>query len=104
MRVLGDIVGLLLVIVGILCTLGGCVVASINPGGYIMLWFGLAMILTGTLLLNVAGKKTCSQCSERVKVKALKCKHCGHDFSAQPQSAAQRQRVEPGESGRLLGS
>jgi predicted RNA-binding Zn-ribbon protein involved in translation (DUF1610 family) len=88
LRTLGDIVGFLLIILGVLFSLGGCVVSSINSGGGLMLWIGIAMIAVGWVISNAASKKTCPQCSESVKYKALKCKHCGQEFGAAPRSSA----------------
>jgi hypothetical protein len=87
MRALFDIAGGLTVALGIFMTLGGCVVGSINSGGYIMFWFGIALIVVGMIVCSAAGKKTCPKCAESVKYKALKCKHCGHEFGA-PEAAA----------------
>jgi len=77
MRTLGEIVGFLLILGGVLCTFAGCVVWTMNPERGIIFWLGLALIAFGWILNNTAATKTCPWCSERVKYRALKCKHCG---------------------------
>jgi uncharacterized membrane protein YfcA len=72
MRTLGNIAGFLLILFGVLLALGGCVVGQFNPGGGIMFWFGIVLIVIGLVVSNSAAKKTCPHCSERVKYKAVK--------------------------------
>lgn len=51
-----------------------------------VMWLLIAGVLSPVigaiiLLLNGVNGRKCPQCAEMVKPDALKCKHCGHDFS-----------------------
>ena len=76
MRTIGDIVGLLLIVVGILSVIGGCSISTISPGGGVIFWIGVLFILAGWLISRGASSKTCPHCQERINHKATKCKHC----------------------------
>lgn len=38
--------------------------------------------------------KKCPKCAEQVKFEAVKCKHCGHDFSILTASEAEKLRIK----------
>ena len=78
---IGEIVGFLLMLGGVLCTLGGCVVWAVNPNGGIVFWFGLAMITFGWILNHTTATKICPWCSQRINYRSPKCKHCGAALS-----------------------
>jgi hypothetical protein len=83
MRRLTDLFALLLCVVGILFALASCGLGSIgHDAASFSFWLGIALILTGALISRAASLKTCPECAERVKVKALKCKHCGSELAA----------------------
>jgi len=73
---IGEIVGLFLMLAGVLCTAGGCMVWAINRDGGIVFWFGLAMVAFGWILNHTTATKTCPWCSQRISYRALRCKHC----------------------------
>jgi len=83
MRTLADIFGYLVFVVGIMVAMAGCFGATlIGPAGGFVFWLGVIMIVVDWLIQSVASKKTCPHRAEEVKHKALKCKHCGHEFAA----------------------
>jgi zinc transporter ZupT len=82
MRVLGDIVGILIVVVGVLSVLAGLALSS---RFYFLL--AVALFVVAGLILRAASHKSCPQCAESVKHEALKCKHCGHQFATAPKSS-----------------
>jgi len=73
----GEIVGVLLIIVGVLCTFVGCIVEIRNPAGGMVFWLGLAMIAFGWTLNYTTATKTCPWCRKRIRYHAGRCKHCG---------------------------
>lgn len=75
-------IALLLIVLGILAVFGGCSVATVNHGGWLMVWLGVALILAGWLLDSRASSKTCPHCQERINKKAVKCKHCQSALAA----------------------
>ena len=81
MRTLLHVVGLLFIVAGAACLIGGCALLTVNDA-WITFLFGLAMMVIGWVIANAADKKTCPQCSESVKLKALRCRHCHHEFAA----------------------
>ena len=38
------------------------------------------MFIIGLMLSRAATRKTCPQCSERIKYAATVCRYCGHTF------------------------
>ena len=80
MRTIIDFGGTILAALGILLALSGYLL-SWHPTGFAGMVVGLPLILIGLVVSDTASKKRCPQCAERVKAKALKCRHCGHGFS-----------------------
>jgi hypothetical protein len=78
MRTVADFAGLLLLIIGGFILLFGWMVAGQSAGFEIFI--GILLVAIGLITSYTATHKTCPQCAERVKHKALKCKHCGHQF------------------------
>lgn len=56
MRALADIFGLLVCILGVLCTLSGWVIGAATLGGGIIFWFGVALILVGAMIASITGE------------------------------------------------
>jgi len=78
--------GVLIALAGAITTLGGCLLGATLPRGGIIFYLGMAMVVLGWMISNAATKKTCPQCAELVKYKAMKCKHCGYEFGPLPRS------------------
>jgi hypothetical protein len=78
MRFLGDIFGLLLIACGVLFLITGLIF-----GGSFLPVFSVSalFIAGGWAISNSVSTKTCPACAERVKIKAVKCKHCGSDLA-----------------------
>ena len=82
MRRLVDIIGGLIVALGIVCVLGGSMVPTDEP------WrrYGAVDWLCNNLVrladLLPRRRTTCPQCGGLAKFKALKCKHCGTELTA----------------------
>ncbi len=75
MRTLVPISGILVAASGGLVGLAGC---GIGAGW--MFWVGLIVFVVGWQIAYSAGKKTCPQCAEQVKVEALICNIVGTNF------------------------
>jgi hypothetical protein len=73
-----DIFGGFVAIVGVLIMVAGCSMLASAPA----VLLGAAMIVIGWLISRESTLKVCPQCAEKVKVEALKCKHCGNEFAA----------------------
>ena len=58
MRRLVEIIGGVLVALGIICVLGGSMVPTVNPSAGTVLWTGMVMILVGWLICYLARRKT----------------------------------------------
>ena len=74
MRTLSNLLGLFMVVFGVFLVIGSYAMPRIEVEGV-----GMILVLTGAgaMISNRASHKTCPQCSEQVKLTALKCKHCG---------------------------
>lgn len=83
MRTLLDITGGLIVAAGIFWTMGAYILSTLTPMSDNAIWIGILIIMFGCLVCYYSARKTCPQCSERVKVKAVKCKHCGSALPAE---------------------
>ena len=58
--------------------------------GWFLLSLFLSPIIAGAFLLlagNATPKKKCPKCAEQVLAEATVCKHCHHNFPAQPEVA-----------------
>ena len=78
MRTLSNIFGLFMAVFGVFLVIGSYAMPHIDVGGVsIIVIFGMVLAGAGAMISNRASHKTCPQCSERVKLTALKCKHCG---------------------------
>jgi hypothetical protein len=75
-----EIVGILLIIFGVLCTFAGKVGVRNSDGG-IVFWFGPALIAFGWILNYTSATKRCPWCSKQIRYDARKCKHCGGRLS-----------------------
>lgn len=84
MRGLFDFIGGAMAVFGVLFMLAslGMPGAGVGGGGTIFL-FGLCLTAAGLIVCRTANRKTCPQCAEAVKYSALKCKHCGSEWSQQ---------------------
>ena len=87
MRTLADIFGMLVFVLGILLFMLSCL-GPPHIGNSMFFWSGLILMAGGWVICHGANRKTCPQCAERVKVAAIKCKHCGHEFGPPPRSPA----------------
>ena len=75
MRTLSNILGLLMVVFGVgLCGMSHVAV----EGGRLSCVFGIVLTAAGAMMIcSRALHTSCPQCSEQVKLTALKCMHCG---------------------------
>ena len=80
-----SIIGIVIWALGILATIGGCLISAAVQGGGLVVWLGLGMTVAGWLISYSASNKTYPECAERVKYEALKCPDCGHEFVAASQ-------------------
>jgi hypothetical protein len=81
MRKLADLFGAALVALGILLIAAGYFLYHAHPAGFASFWLGMPLVIIGAITSSAASKKTCPQCAERVRAKALKCRHCRHQFA-----------------------
>jgi multisubunit Na+/H+ antiporter MnhG subunit len=72
MCTLSSILGLLIVVFGV----GLCGMSHVG-GGRLICVFGIVLTAAGVIICNRALHTSCPQCSEQVKLTALKCMHCG---------------------------
>jgi hypothetical protein len=78
MRTVSNFLGLLMAVFGVFLLIGSYAMPHIDVGGVDMIFvFGMVLTGAGAMTSNRASHKTCLQCSEQVKLTALKCKHCG---------------------------
>jgi hypothetical protein len=56
-----------------------CSTLSDGPAGFSLI-LGIVMLIIGLMLSRAATRKTCPQCSERIKLAATVCRYCGHTF------------------------
>ena len=78
MRTLSNLLGLFMVVFGVFLVIGSYAMPHIDVEGVsIIVVFGMVLAGAGAMISNRASHKTCPQCSEPVKLTALKCKHCG---------------------------
>ena len=78
MRTVSNILGLFMAVFGVFLVIGSCAMPHIDVEGVGMIGvFGMVLTGAGAMISNRASHKTCPQCSEQVKLTALKCKHCG---------------------------
>lgn len=76
-----QLLGKLVLCVGIMLTVVSCVLGSVagtGTGG--APFMGIALIIGGGVLWHRSSNKTCPSCAERVKYQARKCPHCGADL------------------------
>ena len=78
MRTLSNILGLFMAVFGVFLVIGSWAMPRINVEGVgLIVLVGMVLTGAGALISNRASHKLCPQCSEQVKLTALKCKHCG---------------------------
>ena len=79
MRTLCNILGLLMAVFGVFLLIGSWAMPRIDLEGGVgmIVVFGIVLTGAGLMISNRASHKPCPQCSEQVKLTALKCKHCG---------------------------
>jgi len=83
MQLLAQIFSKLLICLGIMITVVSCVVGSVIGSGAGGIPFtGVALIIIGAVLWRKTSTKSCPACSERVKLQASKCQHCGADITS----------------------
>lgn len=81
MQLLAQTLSKLLFCLGIMITVVSCVIGSaIGSGAGGIPFSGLALIIIGAVLWRKTSTKLCPACSERVKLQARKCQHCGADI------------------------
>ena len=78
MRILANLLGLFMAVFGVFLVIGSYAMPRIDVQGVsIIVVLGIVLTGAGGMISNRASHKTCPQCSEQVKLTALKCKHCG---------------------------
>ena len=78
MRTLSNMLGLFMAVFGVFLVMGSYAMPHIDVEGVsIIVVLGMVLAGAGAMISNRASHKTCPQCSEQVKLTALKCKHCG---------------------------
>jgi Uncharacterised protein family UPF0547 len=56
-----------------------CSTLSDGPAGFSLI-LAVVMFIIGLMLSRAATRKTCPQCSERIKYAATVCRYCGQTF------------------------
>lgn len=83
MRSLAAIFGRLILCVGVMVTVVGCVIGSLmGQSGAGTIGPGVVLIVIGAGIYWVASTKICPRCSKRVRHSAIECKYCGSSMKA----------------------
>jgi rRNA maturation endonuclease Nob1 len=83
MRSLAAIFGRLILCVGVMVTVVGCVIGSLmGQSGASAMGPGTVLIIVGGGIYWVASTKICPQCSKRFRYNAVECKYCGNATKA----------------------
>ena len=80
MKFLGQVISWGLLTISGVCLFAAFVIIGSGRGGGSALWLAVSFGIPGIIVSHISSSKKCPQCSERVKVAALKCKHCSSDF------------------------
>jgi hypothetical protein len=79
----------LFAITGALITFGGLIgLVVMPPVGVLALVGGLCLIFIGGVVSRIGSTKICPACAERIQRAALRCKHCGREFTSPLQARA----------------
>ena len=77
MRFIANLLGRLIFCFGLMITVVGCVIGSMIGSRGITTISGVTLMMLGAWIYWVGSTKVCAQCSKRIKLAALECKHCG---------------------------
>ena len=79
MKTIGGIFGAILIIGSVLLFVAAFALPH-APVGFVVSLAVVSLVI-GIALDYSADRKTCPQCAEKIKNKALVCHHCGHTFA-----------------------
>jgi len=82
MPLLAKLFGRLIFCLGVMITVVGCVVGSLLGASAGMTMSGVTLMAVGATIYWLGSTKVCPQCSKRIKLAAVECKHCGSNLSA----------------------
>jgi len=82
MQTMARIFGFILLLVSAFLFLAAVVCSTLSDGpAGLSTVLGIVMFIIGLMLSRAATRKTCPQCSERIKYAANVCGYCGHTFT-----------------------